>query len=198
MSPRHKTVSCVSLASPIGTVYAAVEGKEVIYLSFTCTSRNSFLDQLSHLSIEPNGGSAKSAQNLLIELHEYFEGKRKSFTFSPDLSRCTAFQRNALMAASRIPYGETRTYAWLAEQAGSPRAARAAGQAMAANPVPLIIPCHRVIASSGKLGGFAGGLRALDLKERLLDLESSANRGRTVAANESHSVARLSRSCSRQ
>jgi methylated-DNA-[protein]-cysteine S-methyltransferase len=175
MAPSYKTVSCISLASPIGTVYAAVEGKKVIYLSFTCKSRNHFLAELSGLFLKPVGGSDKSAQGLLLELHEYFEGKRKSFTYSADLSGCTAFQKNALLAASQIPYGETRTYAWLAAQAGSPRAARAAGQAMAANPVPVIIPCHRVIASSGKLGGFAGGLCALELKKRLLDLESAAN-----------------------
>jgi O-6-methylguanine DNA methyltransferase len=180
MSLSYRIVSCISLASPIGTVYAAVEEKEVLYLSFTCKSRNQFLAELSSFHLKPGGGSNKSAQGLLLELHEYFEGKRKSFTYSADLSRFTAFRKNALLAASQIPYGETRTYGWLAKQAGSPQAARAAGQAMATNPVPLIIPCHRVIASSGKLGGFAGGLHALDLKKRLLDLEGGGELRKNV------------------
>ncbi len=69
-----------------------------------------------------------------------------------------------------MPYGETRSYKWLAGEAGSPRAYRAVGQAMAKNPFPLVVPCHRVVASDGSLGGFSGGL---DLKKALLDLERS-------------------------
>jgi methylated-DNA-[protein]-cysteine S-methyltransferase len=104
-------------------------------------------------------------------LREYFGGKREEFSFSPDISGLTRFQERALKAATSIPYGQTRTYAWLAKQAGSPRAPRAAGQVMAHNEIPIIIPCHRVIGSSGGLCGFAGGLKALDIKRKLLELE---------------------------
>jgi methylated-DNA-[protein]-cysteine S-methyltransferase len=85
-----------------------------------------------------------------------------------DLSSGTAFQRKVWRALTKIPYGQTRSYAWVARAIGAPKALRAVGTACGANPVPLIIPCHRVIASDGSLGGFGGGLR---LKRRLLRLE---------------------------
>jgi O-6-methylguanine DNA methyltransferase len=171
MSTTAIPVSWGSFRSPIGSIYAAAAGEKVHYLSFTCKNKNEFLQELSRLSLQPIGFMDAPARRLLNEVDEYFDGKRRRFTFSADVSKRTDFQKKVLRAASSIPYGETRTYAWLAEQAGSPKAARAAGQVMASNPVPLIIPCHRVLASSGKLGGFAGGLRALDLKEFLLRLE---------------------------
>ena len=86
-----------------------------------------------------------------------------------DLAGLPPFHEKVLAAARRISYGRTATYGELAARAGSPRAARAVGQAMAHNPVPLIIPCHRVLAAGGRLGGYGGGL---DLKRRLLGLES--------------------------
>ena len=89
----------------------------------------------------------------------------------PDVTGFTRFQQRALKAAMGIPYGQTRSYAWLAARAGSPRAFRAAGQVMAHNEVPIIIPCHRVIASSGGPGGFGGKLKAIDMKKKLLELE---------------------------
>ena len=79
--------------------------------------------------------------------------------------------RRALLAARSIPYGQTRSYGWLAARAGSPAAARAAGQAMARNPIPLLIPCHRVLGAEGALTGFGGGLRT---KRALLELEGVA------------------------
>ena len=82
----------------------------------------------------------------------------------------TPFRRAVLEACAAIPIGETRSYGWLAEQAGSPRAARAAGRVMATNPWPLLIPCHRVIGSSGGLHGYGGGL---PMKERLLKIEGA-------------------------
>lgn len=82
----------------------------------------------------------------------------------------TSFRRAVLEACASIPIGETRSYGWLAEQAGSPRAARAAGRVMATNPWPLLIPCHRVVGSTGALHGYGGGL---PLKERLLQIEGA-------------------------
>ncbi len=107
------------------------------------------------------------------QMREYLNGNRSHWEVELDLSDATPFFQRAWAACQTIPPGETRTYSWLAEQAGRPAAARAAGQAMARNRVPLIIPCHRVIGSDGGLHGFGGGL---PLKARLLDLEH-ANKG---------------------
>jgi len=186
-----KPVSFVGLQSPIGAIYAAFEGKTVLYLSFTCGSERSFRNEFARLSDRPLDSANDSGEGLLLELSEYFEKKRSQFSYCADVEGYTDFQKSVLKAAARIPYGEVRSYGWLAQQAGSPKAARAAGQVMAANPVPIIIPCHRVIASSGKLCGFAGGLRALDLKKRLLDLEAESRQADFTLV--SHGAGRFSR-----
>lgn len=165
------TVFCGAFDSPIGVVYVALDGEKVVALSFTSKSEGDFLRELSARTARPVLHSNASVRAVVSELREYFEGKRKKFSFSADLDGHTRFQKRVLNATANIPYGRTRTYAWLADRANSPRAARAVGQVMARNPVPIIIPCHRVLASSGGLCGFAGGLRALDLKRKLLKIE---------------------------
>jgi methylated-DNA-[protein]-cysteine S-methyltransferase len=100
----------------------------------------------------------------------YARGESVAFPDALDLSAATPFQRAVWLATREIPYGQTRSYGWLAVRAGRPRAARAVGQAMAANPWPIIVPCHRVVASNGRLGGYGGGL---DVKERLLRMEGA-------------------------
>ena len=107
------------------------------------------------------------------QLEEYFLGRRREFQLPLDL-RGTCFQKTVWDALQRIPFGETRSYAGIARQVGSPRAVRAVGRANGANPVPIIVPCHRVVASGGGLGGYGGGL---DCKRRLLALESGAPDG---------------------
>ena len=102
-------------------------------------------------------------------LSRYFGGQMVSFDDELDLAGATRFHQVVWEATRSISYGEHRSYAWVAEQVGKPGAARAVGQAMAKNPVPIIVPCHRVIASDGGLGGYAGGL---DLKRQLLEMES--------------------------
>ncbi len=109
--------------------------------------------------------------DLIGRLQTYFDGGKTTFPDELDLSRATLFQRRVWEATRLIPYGETRSYAWVAQQVGKSRAARAVGQALAKNPLPVIIPCHRVIASGGKLGGFSDGV---EMKRRLLHLEASA------------------------
>jgi methylated-DNA-[protein]-cysteine S-methyltransferase len=104
------------------------------------------------------------------ELAEYFAGERTFFTVPVDLSQVPAFEREALEVAARIPYGEVRSYKWIAERLGNPDAARAVGSAMAGNPVPIIVPCHRVVKTDGGLGGYSFGLMR---KEALLNLERS-------------------------
>jgi methylated-DNA-[protein]-cysteine S-methyltransferase len=101
------------------------------------------------------------------QLGEYFDGKRKTFSVALDM-KGTNFQRNVWKALLAIPFGETRSYGQLAEQVGNSKAARAVGAANGRNPISIIVPCHRVIGSSGKLTGFAGGLAT---KAHLLKLE---------------------------
>jgi methylated-DNA-[protein]-cysteine S-methyltransferase len=103
------------------------------------------------------------------QLREYFAGKRKKFSVALDM-RGTRFQQDVWEALLAIPFGETRTYGQLAKQLGNPRATRAVGAANGRNPLSIIVPCHRVIGSSGKLTGFAGGL---ETKAHLLSLEKS-------------------------
>jgi methylated-DNA-[protein]-cysteine S-methyltransferase len=103
------------------------------------------------------------------QLGEYFGGRRKTFALKLDLAG-TAFQRKVWNALLTIPFGETRSYAQIARQIGSPAAVRAVGAANGKNPVSIVAPCHRVIGSTGKLTGFAGGL---DVKARLLSLEGA-------------------------
>ncbi len=102
------------------------------------------------------------------QVTEYLAGEPVAFTAPLDLEGAPPFFRAAWKACQGIPRGETRTYAWLAAQAGNPLAVRAAGQAMARNPIPLIIPCHRVVGSGGGLHGYGGGLA---MKARLLEME---------------------------
>jgi len=101
------------------------------------------------------------------QIREYLRGRRQTFTVRLDLAALPRFQKKVLLAARRIPYGRTATYGEVAARAGRPCAARSVGQAMARNPVPLAVPCHRVVAAGG-LGGFGGGAA---LKRRLLALE---------------------------
>ena len=101
------------------------------------------------------------------QLQEYFAGSRRAFDLPLDM-RGTTFQKDVWEALLAIPYGETRSYGQLAKQLGRPSASRAVGAANGRNPISIVVPCHRVIGSSGKLTGFAGGL---DVKARLLDME---------------------------
>lgn len=115
---------------------------------------------------------AKRIKPYAKELVEYFNGKRRAFTFPIDWTRFTSFQRKALQAVFLIPYGETRTYMDIARQIKHPRAYRAVGNANATNPMPLVIPCHRVIGADGKLHGYGGG-QGLKTKTWLLKMENA-------------------------
>ncbi|HJX12651.1 MAG TPA: methylated-DNA--[protein]-cysteine S-methyltransferase [Dehalococcoidales bacterium] len=107
--------------------------------------------------------------DIVARLTAYFEGERVDFRDKLDFSPATGFQRAVWRAARRIPYGETRSYGWLAGQIGRPGAARAVGQALGRNPLPVIVPCHRVLGGGGGLGGYRGGL---EVKRFLLRLEA--------------------------
>jgi len=111
-------------------------------------------------------------KGLVERLRIYFSGHRVTFPDKLDLSAATAFQREVLEITRLIPYGETRSYTWVAEQIKKPRAVRAVGQALGRNPLPFIVPCHRVLNIDSKLGGYRGGL---DMKRHLLLLEAAAS-----------------------
>ena len=124
--------------------------------------------------IDDSVESPANVAALRDRIEAYFEGERIGFEDEAvDLGDASSFLRASWEACLAIPYGETRTYKWLAEQAGRPRGPRAAGQAMARNRLPIVVPCHRVVASDGSLHGFGRGASQLDLKQRLIELEAA-------------------------
>jgi methylated-DNA-[protein]-cysteine S-methyltransferase len=125
--------------------------------------------RLTDLVLDENHPMLKKTEE---QLQEYFAGKRNTFSLSLDM-RGTRFQNDVWQALLAIPFGETRSYGELASQLGNPRATRAVGAANGKNPVAIVVPCHRVIGSSGRLTGFAGGL---DAKAHLLNLEGGKER----------------------
>ncbi|MBT9149499.1 MAG: Methylated-DNA--protein-cysteine methyltransferase [Dehalococcoidia bacterium] len=108
--------------------------------------------------------------NLIPRLQGYFKGERVDFPDALDLRGCTTFQGNVWALTRAIPYGETRTYGWIAKEIGFPRAGRAVGRALARNPFPIVVPCHRVVGGDGSMVGFSNGL---EMKRKLLALEAS-------------------------
>ncbi len=116
--------------------------------------------------------SPRLFDDLMERLRIYFGGHKATFPDELDLSRATTFQREVWEITRLIPYGETKSYTWVAEQIGKPRAVRAVGQALGKNPLPIIVPCHRVLNIDGKLGGYNGGV---EMKRYLLFLEASAS-----------------------
>ncbi|HSX21852.1 MAG TPA: methylated-DNA--[protein]-cysteine S-methyltransferase [Gaiellaceae bacterium] len=114
--------------------------------------------------------SSKPVDRVRIELDEYLAGRRQVFDLDLDLRGVPAFHMRALTELARVGYGETTTYGALAAKAGNPRAARAIGTAMNRNPIPIVLPCHRVVGANGSLTGYGGGL---ERKEHLLRLEGA-------------------------
>jgi len=108
-------------------------------------------------------------EDTINQLTEYFNGKRKVFTIKIKIGT-SPFYKKALEEVSKIPYGRTTTYSEIAQKLNNPKAARAIGTANARNPLPIIIPCHRIITKNGKLGGYAGGLK---MKKYLLEFEKN-------------------------
>lgn len=131
-------------------------------------SRIEFLEA-DHAPVPSQGSTerARGFEAIVGQLEQYFAGERRSFDL-PVAPLGTPFQRSVWKALTEIPYGETWTYGQLAEAIGRPTAARAVGAANGANPLPIVVPCHRVIGSSGTLTGYRGGIR---FKRALLDLE---------------------------
>lgn len=151
------------LESPVGPLMLAGEDDELAVVGFSTGDR----------AQTPKAGWERcddAFENAAAQLDEYFSGARRRFDL-PLRPAGTPFQLAVLEALRTIPYGETRTYAQVAKAVGKPRAARAVGAANARNPIPVIIPCHRVIGGDGSLTGFGGGMKA---KRFLLALEAHA------------------------
>ena len=166
---------CTTLDSVIGPLFMAASDKGLVALEFDARlpGQQSIRPNPRHLRKENNGFAFEPSPSVMTdyicELEEYFSGKRREFSFPLDL-RGTDFQVACWRALQAIPYGETRTYADIARAIGKAKAFRAVGMANNRNPIAIVVPCHRVIASDGTLCGYGGGL---DVKRRLLELEGA-------------------------
>jgi O-6-methylguanine DNA methyltransferase len=153
--------------SPVGPLFLAASSKGLVRLEFEARTQ-----QTLNASTTQMRESKSALAPYLRELEDYFAGERREFSFPLDL-RGTGFQLACWHALLEIPYGETRSYRDIAQAIGHPHAYRAVGMSNNRNPVAIVVPCHRVIASSGSLCGYGGGL---DIKRKLLDLEQGSSR----------------------
>ena len=156
-----EAVFYVRTSSPVGPLFLAASTKGLVRLEFEAR-----MQKLNPGKTELHESKPALAP-YLRELKEYFAGERREFSFPLDL-RGTEFQLACWHALLEIPYGETRSYRDIAQAIGHPHAYRAVGMSNNRNPIAIVVPCHRVIASSGSLCGYGGGL---DIKRKLLDLE---------------------------
>jgi len=134
-------------------------------------SRRAVLDRIADCGCVPENQDSNGLGNLANSFGRYFRGEKVEFSNKIDIAGGTDFDRKVWKIVQKIPRGQTRSYGWIARQVGLPKAARAVGNAVGKNPVPIIIPCHRVIRGDGTLGGFGGGI---ETKKFLLRLEKAA------------------------
>lgn len=146
--------------SPVGKILVAGDGERLRLIRFT-TGQHRYFPESDWVE------DRAPLKEILRWIEAYFSGKRNAFSLNLYLD-VTPFQKKVLTAVQQIPYGGTASYGEIARKIGSPRASRAVGQANARNPIPIVIPCHRVVGSNGKLTGFGGGL---SVKQSLLDME---------------------------
>jgi methylated-DNA-[protein]-cysteine S-methyltransferase len=155
--------------SPVGRLLVAATDRGLVRISFDPEPEHE-LDRLSRVVGRRVLRAPHAVDPVRRELDEYFEQRRQAFDLSIDLRGTTAFSEQVLGELARVPYGQTATYGELAARVGRPRAARAIGMVMNHNPVPIVLPCHRIVGSNGSLVGYGGGL---DRKEQLLRLEGA-------------------------
>jgi methylated-DNA-[protein]-cysteine S-methyltransferase len=141
--------------SPIGTLYLIFSGKLLTGISFRKPVQMSFK-------------KSPASKNFIKELENYFRGRRRDFTQRIKFLKGTDFDMRVWLCLKDIPFGETRTYKWIAERVGNSLATRAVGQALSRNPIPIVLPCHRVIESDGSIGGYSSGV---NIKIKLLEME---------------------------
>ncbi len=161
--------SCLN--PPFGPVFVAKTAKGICYINLPKISEAGFQSLLRKKYRKKLIRDDEKLKCVIDELLDYFNGNQVDFKSLLDLRIGTTFQRKVWERIGEIPYGELRTYKWIANKIGNPNAIRAVGNAVGKNPVPPIIPCHRVIRSDGKLGGFSSGI---PLKKWLLKLEKSS------------------------
>ena len=160
-----------TINTPIGTVLLHAVDERLAGIEILADAAGPALAELSGPApVEPC--ESPVLRQAMLEFAQYFAGRRREFDLPLDLTGRTRFARRILEVLQNVPYGTTVTYGALAERAGFPRAARAVGRAMAANPLPIVIPCHRVVATGGPLGGYSGG-EGLPTKSWLLEFERS-------------------------
>jgi methylated-DNA-[protein]-cysteine S-methyltransferase len=156
--------------SPVGRLLLAATPRGLVRVTFPVEAPETVLEQLAEKVSPRILESPARLDEVRRELDRYFEGQLRDFEVPLDWQLTRGFYRKVLRATARIPYGRTRSYGQMAKSAGSPRAVRATGTALGSNPLPIIVPCHRVLRSGGALGGYGGGL---DVKQALLELEGS-------------------------
>lgn len=171
MAAAEETLYISFLESRFGLLGIASSAKGLVRISFPLRSEDSFRRRLAreYPGSKLSDGRRKN-RDAAGQISRFLEGKLREFDLPLDL-RGSPFRRRVLAAVGKIPYGCTASYGEIARRAGSPKGARATGQAVGANPLPIIIPCHRVIGSNGALVGFGLGL---PMKRRLLELEWSS------------------------
>ncbi len=161
-------VAIGSIGSPIGNLTIAVTVRGIARVAFADEDRDEILEELAR-AISPRILESVAKTDLARrQLEEYFEGRRKGFDLPVDRRLVRGITRGVLSATARVPFGRTTTYAELARRIGKPAAVRAVGNALGSNPIPVVIPCHRVLRTGGSLGGYAGGVGR---KAELLRLE---------------------------
>ncbi|MFN2556092.1 MAG: methylated-DNA--[protein]-cysteine S-methyltransferase [Nitriliruptorales bacterium] len=164
--PRDTALAYRTLDSPLGPLLLAVSERGLVRLALPAE----VIEQLPASVARGRVDVRRRLDEASREIDEYFRGLRRDFALAIDWRTTVGFTRRVLEAATRIPYGEVTSYSKLAAAAGNPRAARATGRALACNPVPIVVPCHRVVPAAGGIGGYAGGP---ELKVRLLKLEGA-------------------------
>jgi methylated-DNA-[protein]-cysteine S-methyltransferase len=156
--------------TPVGTLVAATTPRGLVTLSYADLfgGADGVLDWVA-AKLSPRMLEAPARlDDVRRELDEYFEGRRRDFDLPIDWALVSTFGRRILKATAAIPFGKVSTYGAVAAKAGNPKASRAAGRALNTNPIPIVVPCHRVVGAGGRLVGYAGGL---DRKVTLLEIE---------------------------
>lgn len=156
--------------SPIGTLLVAATPRGLVQIAFACEDYAQVLDRLAAKVSPQVREDPARLDAAAFELDEYFAGKRNEFDVPVDFAMSSGFRQTVQRYLMRIGYGHTQTYRQVAEAVGNAKAMRAVGSACATNPVPIVVPCHRVLRTDGSLGGYRGGLEA---KAMLLELESA-------------------------
>lgn len=161
-------VAYAPLDSPLGELLVAVTPRGLVRLAYPGEPEDEVLAELAECVSPRVLRAPKRTDAVRRELAAYFAHRSRRFETPVDWSLVRGFARGVLRATAAVPYGEVTTYRAVAEKAGSPRAYRAAGNALGSNPIPIVVPCHRVVHADGGLGGYTGGL---ERKEFLLALE---------------------------